>query len=245
MRLEDRAAIVTGAGSGIGFAITRRFVSEGAMVFGADVVDDHLAKLDELDGVTAVRADVTSRGDVEQLVALASAHGRLDIVVNNAGIMDGFRPVAEVTDEMWERVIAVNLTGPMLLARAALPLMLQAGRGVIVNISSIGGLLGGRAGAAYTASKHGLIGLTQNIAATYGGDGIRCVAVAPGGVNTGIPMGGEPSERGYATLSKTLQSNPRMGEPEEIASLVAFLASDEASFINGATIVADGGWLAV
>ena len=245
MRLEDRAAIVTGAGSGIGFAITRRFVSEGAMVFGADVVDDHLSKLDELDGVTAVRADVTSRGNVEQLVALASAHGRLDIVVNNAGIMDGFRPVAEVTDEMWERVIAVNLTGPMLLARAALPLMLQAGRGVIVNISSIGGLLGGRAGAAYTASKHGLIGLTQNIAATYGGDGIRCVAVAPGGVNTGIPMGGEPSERGYATLSKTLQSNPRMGEPEEIASLVAFLASDEASFINGATIVADGGWLAV
>src|SRR2546427_8858813 len=141
MKLEDHVAIVTGAGSGIGFAITRRFLSDGAVVFGADVVDDHLAKLDELDGVTAVRADVTSRGDVERLVALASAHERLDIVVNNAGIMDGFRPIVEVSDELWERVLAVNLTGPMLLARAALPLMLQAGRGVIFNISSIGGLL--------------------------------------------------------------------------------------------------------
>ncbi len=245
MQLTDRVAIVTGAGSGIGFAITRRFLREGAMVFGADVADDHLAKLNELDGAHAVRVDVTSRSDIARLVELASAAGPVDIVVNNAGIMDGFRPVMEVTDEGWERVLAVNLTGPMLLARAVLPLMLQTGRGVIINISSIGGLVGGRAGAAYTASKHGLIGLTQNIAATYGADGIRCVAVAPGGVTTGIPMGGEPSERGYAALSKTLQSNPRMGEPEEIASLVAFLASDEASFINGATIVADGGWLAV
>lgn len=115
---------------------------------------------------------------------------------------------------------------------------------MIINISSIGGLVGGRAGAAYTASKHGLIGLTKNIAATYGADGIRCVAIAPGGVNTGIPLGAEPSDRGYATLGKTLQSNPRMGEPEEIANLAAFLASDEASFINGSIIVADGGWLA-
>jgi NAD(P)-dependent dehydrogenase (short-subunit alcohol dehydrogenase family) len=245
MQLKDRVAIVTGAGSGIGLAITRGFLAEGARVIGADVADDHLPALEALDGVTAARADVTSRADVDRLVTLARGLGRLDILVNNAGIMDAFRPVGEVTDEVWERVLAVNLTGPMMLARAALPAMLEAGHGVIINISSIGGLVGGRAGAAYTASKHGLIGLTKNIAATYGADGIRCVAIAPGGVNTGIPLGGEPSDRGYATLSKTLPSNPRMGEPEEIANLAIFLASDLASFINGAIVVADGGWLAV
>ncbi len=245
MQLKDRVAIVTGAGSGIGLAITRGFLAEGARVIGADVADDHLPALEALDGVTAARADVTSRADVDRLVTLARGLGRLDILVNNAGIMDAFRPVGEVTDEVWERVLAVNLTGPMMLARAALPAMLEAGHGVIINISSIGGLVGGRAGAAYTASKHGLIGLTKNIAVTYGADGIRCVAIAPGGVNTGIPLGGEPSDRGYATLSKTLPSNPGMGEPEEIANLAIFLASDLASFINGAIVVADGGWLAV
>jgi len=244
MLLKDRVAIITGAGSGIGLAMTRRFLSEGASVVGGDVADDHLATLETLDGATAIRADVTSRSDVERLVQAASGLGRLDIVVNNAGIMDRFLPVGEVTDEMWNRVLAVNLTGPMLLSRAALPAMLEAGSGVIINIVSIGGLVGGRAGVAYTASKHGLIGLTKNVAATYGADGIRCVAIAPGGVSTGIPLGGEPSERGYATLSKSLQSNPRMGEPGEIANLAVFLASDGASFINGAVIVADGGWLA-
>jgi NAD(P)-dependent dehydrogenase (short-subunit alcohol dehydrogenase family) len=244
MQLKDRVAIVTGAGSGIGLAITRGFLAEGARVVGVDVADDHLATLEALDGVTAARADVTSRADVDRLVTLARGQGRLDILVNNAGIMDGFLPVGEVTDEGWERVLAVNLTGPMMLTRAALPAMLEAGHGVIINISSIGGLAGGRAGAAYTASKHGLIGLTRNVAVTYGSDGIRCVAIAPGGVNTGIPLGGQPSDRGYAAVSKTLQANPRMGEPEEIANLAVFLASDRASFINGAIIVADGGWLA-
>jgi NAD(P)-dependent dehydrogenase (short-subunit alcohol dehydrogenase family) len=244
MQLKDRVAIVTGAGSGIGFAITERFVLEGARVIGADLKGDHLTKLEALTGVTGVQADVTSPTDVDRLVELATGQGRLSIVVNNAGIMDAFCPVGEVTDELWDRVIAVNLTGPMMLIRAALPSMLAAGRGVIVNISSVGGLVGGRAGAAYTASKHGLVGLTKNVAATYGSDGIRCVAVAPGGVNTGIPLGGEPSERGFATLNKTLPANPRMAEPEELANLVAFLASDQASFVNGSVVVADGGWLA-
>lgn len=128
MLLKDRVAIVTGAGSGIGLAITRRFVAEGAHVVGADVADDHLATLEGLEGVTAAKADVTSRADVDRLVTLARGRGGLAILVNNAGIMDGFRPVGEVIDEMWERVLAVNLTGPMMLSRAALPAMLEAGR---------------------------------------------------------------------------------------------------------------------
>ncbi len=242
--LKGRVAIVTGAGSGIGLAITWRFVEEGARVVGADVVDSHLDELKRNHEVTPVRADVTVQSDVDAMVATALGLGRLDIVCNNAGILDRFLPVGEVTDDVWGRVLAVNLTGPMRLSRAAIPHMLRAKQGVIINVASIGGFAGGRAGAAYTASKHGLVGLTKNIATTYANDGIRCVAIAPGAVKTGIPLGGEPSKRGYSALEKTLVANPRMGEPAEIANVVAFLASDEASFVNGAVVTVDSGWTA-
>jgi NAD(P)-dependent dehydrogenase (short-subunit alcohol dehydrogenase family) len=244
MRLDDRVVIITGAGSGIGSAMAEKFLEAGARVIAADVLDERLAQFYQRPSVTAVRADVTSQADVDVLVSTAERLGRLDVVCNNAGIVDRFLPAGEMTDDVWNRVLDVNLTGPMRLARAAIPLMLRAGRGVIINTASVAGLAGGRAGAAYTASKHGLIGLTRNIAATYGRDGIRCVAIAPGAVNTGISSGGEPSQRGYATLSSTLSTNIRTAEPVEIANIAVFLSSDEASFINGTVLAADGGWLA-
>jgi NAD(P)-dependent dehydrogenase (short-subunit alcohol dehydrogenase family) len=213
-------------------------------VVAAEVTPAGLDRLQALEGVTPVRADVTVPADIDQAVAAAEGLGRLDIVVNNAGIVDRFLPVGELTDAVWQRVLAVNRTGPMLLSRAALPLMLRAGRGVILNIASVAGLAGARAGAAYTVSKHGLIGLTQNIAATYGADGIRCVAIAPGAVNTGISMGGEPNERGMAALQRTLPTSLRVGEPSELANAALFLVSEEASFVNGATLAVDGGWMA-
>lgn len=242
-RLAGRVAIVTGAGSGIGAAICVRFMDEGASVVAVDVNELGLAKFEGAQGVLRVTGDVTRTADVDAMVCSAlDRFGRLDILVNNAGVMDAFLPVGEVTDEVWRRVLDVNLTGPMQLCRAAVRHMLGAGGGSIVNIASVGGFAGGRAGVAYTASKHGVIGLTRNIAAAYIKDAIRCNAICPGAVDTGIPIGGDPSPKGYEMLSRTLGANPRLAKPDEIAALAAYLASDDASFVNGAVVVADGGW---
>ena len=244
MRFDGKVALITGADRGMGKATVTRFLEEGARVVAADLGPTGLTAYEQDARVAIVFGDVSVRADAERMVAAAiDRFGKLDILVNNAGIVDRFLPVGELTDEVWARVIAVNLTGPMLLSRAAIPHLI-ASKGVIVNVASVGGLFGARAGAAYVASKHGLIGLTKNLATTYAKDGVRAVAVAPGGVNTGIPIGGEPSARGYAALEKTLATNPRMGEPGEIAAVVAFLASSEASFVNGEVLVADGGWTA-
>jgi NAD(P)-dependent dehydrogenase (short-subunit alcohol dehydrogenase family) len=246
MRLQHKVAIITGAGGGMGRATARLFLQEGAKVVAADYQSGGLEQLPAGPDLATVTGDVSARPDAERIVAVAlERFGRVDVLCNVAGIMDRFLPVGELTDELWNRVLAVNLTGPMNMIRAALPTMLTQGGGAIVNISSVGGLFGGRAGAAYVASKHGLIGLTKNVAVTYGKDGIRCVVVCPGAVNTGISIGGEPSPRGFEALNRSLPANPRTAEPDELARIILFLASDEASFVNGAALVADGGWTAV
>jgi NAD(P)-dependent dehydrogenase (short-subunit alcohol dehydrogenase family) len=147
-----------------------------------------------------------------------------------------------MTDELWARVMDINLNAPFRLCRAAIPVMLESGGGVIVNVGSVAGARGGRGGAAYTTSKHGLRGLTENIAAVYARAGIRAVLVAPGGVATGISLGGETSDLGMAALQRSLACNVRIAEPAEVANVILFAASDEASFVNGEEIVADGGW---
>jgi NAD(P)-dependent dehydrogenase (short-subunit alcohol dehydrogenase family) len=172
-------------------------------------------------------------------------YGTLDILVNNAGIMDNFVPAGEVTDELWEKVFAVNVTGPMRAIRKALPIFSEKGSGVIVNIASAGGLLGSRAGAAYTASKHAVVGLTKNVGFQYANLGIRCNAIAPGAVNTNIGTTiYNPSQFGMERAMAGMNLNPRVGEPGEIAKVALFLASDDSSFVNGAVIVADAGWTA-
>lgn len=250
MKLNNMVALITGVGSGIGEAIARLFSSEGARIIGSDIdaeaMDRVIDDINQKGGAAiGIKADISNSEDVHNLFDVGvKAFGRLDILVNNAGIMDNFFPVADLSEELWDKVIGVNLKGPFLASKAALKIMLKQGKGVIINISSVGGLFGVRGGASYVVSKHGLIGLTRNTAAVYHDQGIRCVAIAPGGVKTNIAKTiDNPHELGSQKLSKGVGPAP-MGEPEEIAALAAFLASDEASFVNGSVIVADGGWTA-
>jgi NAD(P)-dependent dehydrogenase (short-subunit alcohol dehydrogenase family) len=201
-----------------------------------------------LDGgiATAVMANVAKEQDIQNIIDTAiDTYGTLDILVNNAGIMDNFVPAAEVTDELWERVFAINITGPMRATRKALPIFIKKGSGIIINIASAGGLLGSRAGVSYTASKHAVIGLTKNVGFQYAKLGIRCNAIAPGAVNTNIGKTiYNPSQFGMERAMAGMNLNPRVGEPEEIAKVALFLACDDSSFINGTVITADSGWTA-
>ncbi len=251
MKLQNKVAVVTGAGSGMGKAIATIFAQEGAKVIAADInletVKAVVANIVSNGGVaTAVAANVTKEQDIQNMIDVAvSAYGTLDILVNNAGIMDNFVPAGEVTDELWEKVFAVNVTGPMRAIRKGLPILLKKGSGVIINIASAGGLLGSRAGASYTASKHAVVGLTKNVGFQYAKLGIRCNAIAPGAVNTNIGTTiYDPSKFGMERAMAGINLNPRVGEPEEIAKVALFLASDDSSFINGAIITADAGWTA-
>jgi NAD(P)-dependent dehydrogenase (short-subunit alcohol dehydrogenase family) len=251
MKLQNKVAVVTGAGSGMGKAITILFAKEGAKVIAADMNQETLNKV--VAEITAnggtskpVSANVTKEQDIQNMIdAAVNTFGSLDILVNNAGIMDNFVPVADVTDELWEKVFAVNVTGPMRATRKALPIFIKKGSGVIINIASAGGLFGSRAGAAYTASKHAVIGLTKNVGFEYAKLGIRCNAIAPGAVNTNIGNTlFNPNKFGMERAMAGINLNPRVGEPEEIAKVALFLACDDSSLINGTIITADAGWTA-
>lgn len=249
-KLENKTALVTGAASGMGKAIAILFAKEGAKVALADLVQadaELVAEEIRKHGGKAmgITCDVSSEDSVKHLVETTlSEFGGLDILVNNAGIMDNFTPLDRVSDGLWEKVMAVNVNGPFYTSRLAIRHMLTKGKGVIINIASVGGLNGSRAGLAYTASKHALVGMTKNIGFMYAKKGIRCNAIAPGGVNTNIMKNAQPDAEGAVLCSSGIGSNPRMGEPEEIAKTALFLASEDSSFITGTVITADGGWTA-
>lgn len=247
-RHEGRTAIVTGAASGIGRATALRLVTEGARVVACDVAAQGLQTLaDEVGGLAGsletVQADVTDQADVDRLVAAAGS--RIDILANVAGIMDHFLPLGEVDDATWERVLGVNLTGVMRLTRAVLPVMQTAGSGAIVTVASEASLAGGTAGVAYTASKHGVLGIVRHVAFFYGPSGIRSNAVLPGGVETGIGVSAEPHSGWVMELAqRKMATMGPIAKPDQIAAVISWLASDEASNVNGAILTADGGWSA-
>lgn len=248
MRVKDKVAVVTGAGSGMGLAIARLLVEQGAKVVAADWHGDAVATAAAAIGgsIVPMTVDVSDEVQCSGMVDRAVAEfGRIDILLNNAGVMDLFASVADVDNQTWLRVLAVNLDGPMYAMRRAVPLMLGQGGGAIVNIASVAGLGGGSAGAAYTASKHGLIGLTRSTAFQYAKSGLRCNVVASGGVSTNIMQSVDQARLDQAALGRLgayHAVNPGMLEPIDIANLVLFLASDEARYINGVVLPADMGW---
>lgn len=250
MKLEGRVAIVTGAGSGMGRAMIREFHDEGAIVVAVDIrleaVVETIAQLGDTDRGLALGADVSNNEDVERVIGeVVSRFGRLDLLCNNAGILDDYTPAHETSLELWDRVIGVNLTGAFLWSRAAVPQMIEQGKGVIINTASISAFVAGGGGAAYTASKHGILGLTRQLAFDYGKRGIRVNAICPGAIQTGMtghlltPEGRNPH------VDAAVAGTPagRWGQPEEIAHMALFLASDDADFIHGAAFTVDGGWL--
>lgn len=250
MRLEGKVVLLTGASSGMGREMALLFAKEGAKVVAVARRMNRLEDLAKEAADTAgelipLEGDVSKDEDIDHMVDFTlEKYGKLDILVNNAGILDDFVPVGELTDELWNKVININLTSPMKLARKVLPIMEKQECGNIINVSSVGGLHGSRAGGAYTASKFGLTGLTKNIAYMYAEKGIRCNAICPGGVDTEISNNLRPSEFGLERVMKGTANNPRSGSGLELAYIALFLASDESSFVNGDTIVADAGWTA-
>jgi NAD(P)-dependent dehydrogenase (short-subunit alcohol dehydrogenase family) len=245
-RFSGKSAIVTGAGSGIGKATAKRLAQEGARVIATDVVQ---ARLQELAGelgpydITTVQGDITREETARALVD--AANGRIDVLASVAGIMDGFLPAGELDDATWERVLAVNLTAAFRLTRAVLPLMMSRRSGSIVYVTSEAGLRGSAAGAAYTASKHGLVGLTKSTAFMYAPNGVRANAVAPGPVRTNIeaPI---KSALAAARVGPLFQTNlPPVAEPEQLAAAITWLASDDAANVTGMVLASDGGWSAL
>lgn len=253
MRLEGKVAVITGAGSGMGRAMANLFAAEGAKIVAAEWNADTLAEVvAEVTGsggtITGVQGNVALEADCDKIIdAAVDTYGRIDVLCNNAGVMDTNQGVGELSNEMWERVLGINLNGPMYLSRKTVPIMVAQGGGSIVNTSSVAGVGGGAAGAAYTVSKHGLLGLTRNTAFIYAQKGVRCNAIVAGAVETNIMQSVDPTKmdpEASARLQTWYAAIPGQLKATDIANLALFLASDESRMINGAAIPADAGWTA-
>ena len=254
-RFADRVVIVTGGAGDIGLATARRFAEEGAAVALVGLDDEHLRRAEaalgaDHDRVVAIGADVTSAADVERYVAeTVSAFGRLDVLINNAGIEGAMAPVTEYPDDVFDQVIAVNLRGVYLGLKYAARQIARDGGGAIVNMASVAGTTGTPGLIAYGASKHAVLGMTKTAAVELAPAGIRVNAVCPGPIEgrmmdsigeQAAPGAAEQVREGYAAQIPL----GRYGRPEEVAALCAFLASDDAAYLNGGAYLVDGGMVA-
>jgi len=251
MKLAGKSVVVTGASSGMGKAICELFAREGANIVAVARRKERLEALaQELTGcpgrVVPFAGDVSKQEDNEAAIELAvKEFGRLDVLVNNAGVMDDMSPIGDATNEKMQQVFSINVFGPMYAMRKAVGVFkAQGGGGAIVNVASLGGMRS-CAGAVYCASKAAVISLTKNTAYMYMPDGIRCNAIAPGGIATEISSSmGMPNMAGYDRVKNVLATAPAPGTAEQIASVALFLASEDSSYVNGDVILVDGGWAA-
>ena len=251
MRLNGKSIVVTGASSGMGKAIVERFVMEGANIIAIarrkERLDALAESLKDAPGkVVPFTGDISNEQTLNEAIDLAvKEFGRLDVLVNNAGIMDDMGPIGDVKNEMIEKVFSVNVYGPMYAMRKAVQVFLEQGNGGnIINVASLGAMRS-CAGAVYTASKAAVVSLTRNTAYMYMPNGIRCNAIAPGGIATEISTSmGVPNMAGYGRVKNVLATAPAPGTPEQIASAALFLASDESGYVSGDVLLVDGGWAA-
>lgn len=247
-KLEGKVAIITGSGSGIGKGIALEFGKAGAKV-----VVNVRKSLDEANEVaklirdaggeaTVIQGDVSKSEDVQNIVKeTVKEYGKLDILINNAGITDEAKPLADVAEEDWYRDINVNLNSVFLMSKYCIPEMLKVGKGKIINMASIASYEAG-SGAGYVATKHAVLGLTKEIANNYGPKGINCNAICPGAIESKMTAGMFDEGSPFAPI---LEATPakRLGKPEEIGKLAVYLCSEDADFMHGASVVIDGGWL--
>ena len=241
-RFEGKTIIVTGAGSGIGRATASRVAREGGKVIAVDVNEERLYDFKsshDWPEVITVYCDITNSEDIKKVIEVTQE--RIDGLANIAGIMDNMTPLHEVSDEIWERVMNINVNGMMKLTRAVLPYMLDRKSGSIVNIGSEASLKGSAAGVAYTTSKHAVIGITKSSAFMYGPSGIRVNAVVPGATITNIEAKFE-SKFGEERVNEVLSIMPDAATAEELAASITFLLSNDSININGAVLPSDNGW---
>ncbi|KAL9057531.1 MAG: hypothetical protein Q9162_002263 [Coniocarpon cinnabarinum] len=260
MSFQNQTVIVTGAGSGLGKAIAKAFAHAGANTVLFDLNKSRLdTTISELQAVklqskvVAVEGSVTSEEDIQKAIneAKSLGNGRLDVHINCAGVMDRIEPVGELERDVWDHVIGVNLTGTYIATRLAVNTILaqEPAGGCILNVASIAGVKGGTAGAAYTASKHGMLGLTKNTAAYYAKQGIRCNAILPGGMDTNISgsvLGGIQTIKAenYAVVQSNMAMQPAMCDVGEVAKTVLAICGEAGGMLNGACIPVDNGWTA-
>lgn len=251
MKLQNKSIVITGASSGMGKAIVELFAHEGANIIAVARRIERLVQLaeslkDAPGKVIPYQGDVSRQEVMEGAIDTAvKEFGRLDILVNNAGVMDDMSPIGDFTNEKLEQVFSVNVYGPMYSMRKAVQVFLEQGDGGnIINVASLGAMRTA-AGAVYCASKAAVVSMTKNTAFMYIPNGIRCNAIAPGGIATEISSSmGMPNMNGYGRVQKVLGTSPEPGTAENIAAAALFLASDDSSYVNGDVLLVDGGWAA-
>ena len=242
---EGKIVVITGVSSGIGFEQAKAFLDAGAKVFGADIQNGgQVYELNDHGNFNFTKCDVSDPQEIEAWLNPIIENNQIDILINTAGILDGYAPTLETTEDQWDKIFDTNLKSIFRITNLILPQMLENGHGTIVNMASIAGMVAGGGGAAYTSAKFGIIGYTKQLDYDYAAKGIRANCIAPGAIET--PMNAKDFEEDDGKMAKWVADQTpakRWAQPEEVAALTMFLASPRADYIHGTAVPIDGGWL--